>query len=365
MIISTLIGRYIAAKFVTMIAGCFTLCLGLIFLVDFIEILRQSGKFGGASMGLIAWITVLRLPAYGELTLPFAVLVGTIMSFLTLSRSSELVIIRAAGISVWQFVIPGLIVAVLLGLFSVLVYNPMAANARALSEELRAEAFGRSTSLLKTKAGAWLRQDSIDGQSVISAKATADNGLTLAGVTVLQYDRAGTFTARVDALRAELRHGYWTLYDAAISRPAAATDIERYDRFQIATYLKPEQVTNALGSAISISIWELPARIALAEKAGLRATIYRVQMEQLIARPLLLAAMVLLGATVSLRAFRFGGIQTMVVTGLVAGFGFFILAEMSRQLGLSELASPTIAIWVPIGVASALAATALLYQEDG
>jgi len=211
---------------------------------------------------------------------------------------------------------------------------------------------------------AWLRQDSIDGQSVISAKATADNGLVLAGVTVLQYDPAGAFTARIDASRAELRPGYWTLYDVAVNRPGGS-EAELFDRFHVATYLKEEQVTNALGSLISVSIFELPERIALAERAGLRATGYRVQLEQLIARPALLAAMVLLGATVSLRAFRFGGIQTMVITGLVAGFGFFIFVEMSRQLGLSGLAEPSIAIWVPIGLAAALASTALLYQEDG
>ncbi|MEL6747565.1 MAG: LPS export ABC transporter permease LptG [Pseudomonadota bacterium] len=355
--------RYISLRFFTNIVGAFALLGLLIFMVDFIEVLRSAGKFGGGSMATLVAITALRLPAYAELTLPFAVLVGTIASFLGLSRSSELIVIRAAGVSVWQFIVPGLLVGGLFGALSVGVYNPLAAQARASADELRAETFKRSNSLLKTKAGSWLRQDSPDGQSIISAKATARGGQVLAGVTVLQYNRQHQFTERIEAARAELFDGYWQLSDALVAR--VGEPVREHDVYLIATYLTGEQVTNALGSVISISIWDLPKRIELAEKAGLSSVRYSVQFEQLLARPALLMAMVLLGATVSLRAFRFGKIQTLVVIGLTAGFGFFIFAEMSRQVGLSGLVSAGSAAWVPILLASCLSVTALLYQEDG
>ncbi|MBI1385537.1 MAG: LPS export ABC transporter permease LptG [Rhizobiales bacterium] len=358
-----LLGRYIAGKFIVAITGAFVVCLVLIYLVDFIEILRQSGKYGGAGLGLMAYITLLRMPAYGELTLPFATLVGTIGAFLMMNRSSELVVVRAAGISVWQFALPGIIVAGAIGVATVGLYNPLAAVARAHAEELRAEAFGREQSLLRTKAGAWLRQDSIDGQTVLSAKTTARNGLLLGAVTVLQYDREHHFVERVDAATAELRDGFWELEKAWVSSPGEEAAF--FATYQIATYLTPEQVTNAIGSIVSVSVYDLPRRIELARRAGLPTIKYELQMSQLLARPAMLAAMVLLGATVSLRAFRFGGIQTMVVVGIVTGFGFFILAEMSRQVGLSGLVPPQLATWVPIVVATSLAATALLHQEDG
>jgi len=357
-----LLGRYIAGEFVVASRGAFAVCLVLIFLVDFIEILRQSGKAGGTPILLLAYITLLRLPAYAELTLPFATPVGTIGAFLVLNRSSELVVTRAAGMSVWQFAVPGIAVAVTLGILTVTVYNPMAAAARAHSEDLRAEAFGRTHTLLK-KAGAWLRQDSVDGQSIISAGNTANNGLKLGGVMVVQYDRKHRFIERVDARLAVLHDGYWELTDAWVNRPGS--EAQFFAKYQMATYLSQEQVTSALGSVISISVWDLPERIESAEKAGLSSLRYRVQMEQLLARPVLLAAMALLGATVSLRAFRFGGIQTMVIIGVVTGFGFFIFAEMSRQIGLSGLTPPFVATWVPIVVAVCMSLTALLYQEDG
>ena len=80
---------------------------------------------------------------------------------------------------------------------------------------------------------------------------------------------------------------------------------------------------------------------------------------------MLLMAMVLLGATVSLRSFRSGGIQTMVVTGMIGGFGFFLMAEVSRQIGVAGLITPMAAVWVPVITSICVSLTVLLHQEDG
>ncbi len=163
------LARYFSARFFVAMVAMFAICCVLIFFVDFIEMLRRAGNFSGDVPGfLLAWMTILRLPSFSELILPFAVLIGTIAIFLMLSRSSELVVLRAAGISVWQFTLPAMIVAFLLGVIFVLVYNPIAAVARGEAERLYASAFGKDESLLKTskKAGAWLREDGADGPSV-------------------------------------------------------------------------------------------------------------------------------------------------------------------------------------------------------
>lgn len=358
------IGRYIAWRFLVTILGVYALCLSLIFLIDFIELLRQSGKYGSVPAHLLIWMGLLRLPAYGELTLPFAALVGSIAAFVNLSRKSELIVIRAAGLSVWQFALPGIVVAFLIGVVSITLYNPLAALARAESERMRAEAFGRNLNIFRTKnAGSWLRQEGADGPSVLSAQTATNNGLTLKAVAVFQFDRDGRFLARVDADSATLKDGYWSVAKAWVTRARSAPEF--FEHYQISTYLSPAQVTDAMGSVISISFWQFPRFIELAEKSGLPATRHKVQHTLLMARPATLAAMVLLAATVSLRAFRFGNIQTMVVVGLVAGFGFFILAEMSRQVGVAGLTPPAVAIWVPIAVAVFGSLTVLLYQEDG
>ena len=356
--------RYISWRFLLAIIGVFALCMVLIFLIDFVELLRRSGRLGNVPVSMLAWLTLMRVPSASEFALPFSVLIGSIGGFLMLSRSSELVVVRAAGMSVWQFILPGVLVAFAVGIIAVTVYNPLAAQTRSASERLYTELFGKKVSLLKTKrAGAWLRQEGVDGQSVIHAKNTANNGLSLVGVTALQFNKDGNLFERLEAESAQLKDGRWELRRVWVS--AVGRQPAYYDNYILSTYLTPTQVTTALGSVYSLSFWELPEFIDIADRAGLPAVKYRLQFQSLLARPFLLAVMVLLAATCSLRAFRFGKIQTMVIIGLSAGFTFFIFSEVSRNFGVSGLAAPEVAAWAPAGIAGFLALTVLLHQEDG
>jgi lipopolysaccharide export system permease protein len=248
--------------------------------------------------------------------------------------------------------------------FAVTVYNPLAAASRAEAERLFAEVFGRESSLLQSSStGAWLRQDGADGSSVLTAGAVGNKGLSLTAVSIIQYDKTGRFAERIDGARASLKEGFWQVEDAWVVRSGA--EPEQFSSYLVSTYLSPERVQDALGTAISISFWELPGLIEATEKAGLSAANFRMQYELLLSRPLLLIAMVFLGATVSLRSFRSGRIQTMIVTGMVAGLGFLLLLEVSRQIGISGLIAPRVAVWFPVIVAVLISSTVLLNQEDG
>jgi len=355
---------YIGMRFLTAIFGVFALCTVLIFMIDFVELLRQAGKYGSVPAYMLAWITALRLPAYTEILLPFAVLVGSISSLLMLARKSELAVMRAGGMSVWQFLRPGAVVALLLGVLSTVAFNPFAASARDESERLYSEAFGRDSTILgKGSSGTWLRQDGLDGQSVLSAAAASRRGSLLTTVSVFVYDKQGNFSERVDAAEAKLDDGFWVLENAIVSR--VGREPETFGKYLLSTYLTPERVMDAFGSVISVSFWELPGLIYVTEKAGISASRLRIQYELLLSRPLLCVAMVFLAATVSLRSFRSGGIQTTVVTGMVGGFGFFLFAEISRQVGTAGLAPVWAAVWVPVVLAILVSVTVLLHQEDG
>ncbi len=359
------LARYFSLRFLIAMLTMFAVCCVLIFFVDFIEMLRRAGNYDGEVSGLLlAWMTLLRLPSFSELTLPFAVLIGTVGIFLMLSRSSELVVVRAAGVSVWQFILPAMIVAFLLGIAFVTLYNPMAAAARGEAERLYAKAFDREDTLLKTQnAGAWLREDGTDGPSVIHARRSSNQGLELTGVTVFQYAPDQTPTEHIEARSAILKDGRWELEDAWVSESGA--EPAEYQHYLLSTYLTPTQVRDAIGTEYSISFWDLPNFIEIAERAGLPATQYRVQYQLLLSRPFLLMTMVLIAATCSLRAFRFGNVQLNALGGIAAGFGFFILAEVSRNFAMAGLTSAMAAAWVPVIIAASLALTVLLYKEDG
>jgi lipopolysaccharide export system permease protein len=358
------LGYYIATRFLMAILTTFLLCSVLIYLIDFVELLRQSGKQGEVPLLTLALIAILRLPAYAEFLIGFAVLVGSITALLQLSRKSELTVMRAGGMSAWQFLRPGIVVAFLVGVLTVAVFNPMAAAGRDAAENLFADAFGRETNLLRSRSGStWLRQNGADGQSVISAAVATNKGLTLHGVSAFVFDNGGHFVERVDGKRADLHDGYWEVKEAWVAR--IGREPEKFDIYLVSTYLTPDRVTDALGTVFSVSFWEMPALIEVAEKAKLSSDRLRIQYEALMSRPLLCAAMVLLAATVSLRSFRGGGIQTMVIAGLVGGFGFFLLSEVSRQVGVAGLTPPWAAIWLPVVLVMIVSAAVLLHQEDG
>src|SRR5262245_34498418 len=226
------IRRYVAKRFLLSIAGAFAVCAALIFMIDMIELLRLSRRASELSMRSLLWMAVLRLPAFTEILLAFAVLVGSIAALLSLNRKSELIVMRAGGMSVWQFLRPGLVVALVLGIAAVAVYNPLAAAARSEAERLIAEAFGKEASLLASSGeGSWLRQDGTDGQSVMNAQAVADQGLSLTGVVVYQFDGQGRFLERIDAERASLEDGYWQLEKVVVARPGR--EPESYDNYII------------------------------------------------------------------------------------------------------------------------------------
>jgi len=357
---------YIGRRFLAAIAATFVGLAVLIFMVDFVELLRRSGKY--ESVAAPAWklatIALLQLPAYVEPLIGFAVLVGSIFALLVLNRRSELIIIRAGGVSVWQFLLPGMVVASTIGLLEFIAYNPMAASALTRSAHLYADVFGRDNSEPEqTTANGWLRQDGADGQSVMKANVATNHGLALAGVTVFAFDPQGHFSARIDASRATLQDGAWLLQDAWVS--AFGQEPQKFQNYLLATYLTPERATEAFGDARTISSWKLPDLIKAAEKAKVPATQLKLQYELLLSRPLICAAMVLLAATVSLRSFRSGNITALLITGMVGGFGFFLITEISRQIGVAGMAPPWVVVWLPVVFVNLVSVSVLLYQEDG
>ncbi len=127
--------------------------------------------------------------------LPFAVLFGSMAAMLQLSRKLELVVARAAGISAWQFLQPGIFVALALGAVAVGIYNPVSATLKQRSTEIEAKIFAKSTKASSGK-DLWLRQKGLDGEAIIRAETAIEGTTTLAGVGVFTFDERGNSRRR-------------------------------------------------------------------------------------------------------------------------------------------------------------------------
>jgi lipopolysaccharide export system permease protein len=282
-------------------------------------------------------------------------------ALLQLSRKLELVVARAAGISAWQFLQPGLFMALVIGVVSVTVYNPISARLKQSATDIEARIF--SSSNRTTGKNIWIRQKSVDGQAIIRADAALMNSAALTGVTVFTFDDDGAFSQRIEAREATLHQGYWEMKEARVL--TATEGPQSYRTYSIASTLEPSQVRQSFTPPEAVPFWDLPDTIARTERAGLDANGYRLRYDVLLSRPLLLIAMVFVAASVSLRFFRFGGVAKMVLGGVTAGFMLYVATELMEDLGASGLISPTLAAWFPAVVGSLLGTLALLYQEDG
>ncbi|MEH0073273.1 LPS export ABC transporter permease LptG [Pannonibacter sp. Pt2] len=355
---------YFSRRFLRSILGLFLLAAILIFLFDVLELLRRAGEQGDLSVLRVSVISLLRVPLLLEQVIPFAVLFGAISAFVTLSRGLELVVTRAAGISVWQFGAPAAMVALILGVLSVVVYNPVAVWMQQQSDQVAAGLFGGEESfLLQTTNAVWMRQDGLDGESVLNAEQLLAQGTVLRGVTIFTFNRKGRFDERIEAREAELNEGYWVLKDAVVYRINA--DPQHHNTYRVSTFLTPTEVRESIGSPESISFWNLPRFIELASRAGLPAYRYTLQYQTLLARPLLLLAMVLIAAAVSLKVSRFGGLGKMILGGIAAGFVLYVLSELARDLGGAGIVPPVVAAWAPGVFGVLMGLTILLNQEDG
>jgi lipopolysaccharide export system permease protein len=362
MIAGTL-SRYFGLRFLMAVLAVFAGTFAMITMIDFVEMLRRTGDVKDVSAFFIAKITLYRVPFITERVLPFAVLVAAMFCFLNLSRRLELVVARAAGISAWQFVAPALLIALMLGIFTTTVYNPLSANLRERSTRLEAELFGRNTNFRASGAGFWMRQRDEDGQSIINAKTSRQQGVELGGVTIFRYDPAGVFRDRIEARSATLEPGYWRLDEARFY--ASGVPPQERDGVRLKTSLTRAQVSEGFATPETVPFWQLTSYIELAENAGLGAAGYRLQYFQLLVQPFFLAAMVLLAASVSLRFFRMGGVQKVVLGGVAAGFMLYVLAKISGDMSKSELMPPMLAAALPALVGGLGGFLTLLYQEDG
>jgi lipopolysaccharide export system permease protein len=358
------LSRYFGMRFLSSLAGTFLGVSALIAMINYVELMRRGAEWPKATAVLLAKISFYQVPQIIENYMAFGVLVAAISCYLTLSRRLELVVARSAGVSAWQFVAPAIFVAFLFGTVATVAYNPIAAMLHERAKRLEAGLMGETLSALQaSSSGFWVRQKSADGAAIINAKSSREQGSSLGGVTVYTFDNAGDFRERIEARGAELEQGYWLLDDARIYSTVSPLRVE--NAYRLNTNLTLAQVRESFATPETVPFWQLPGYIGMADKAGLAAAGYRLQYNELIARPFLLSAMVLLAAAVSLRFFRFGGVQKMILSGICAGFLLFVLQKITEDMSKSELIAPMVAAWIPVLVGSLTGFVVLLYQEDG
>jgi lipopolysaccharide export system permease protein len=356
---------YVGRVFLVTIVVVFVCFLAIIYVGDLTELMRRASAHPEIAFTTVAMVALYKLPGTSEVILPFSVLFACMIAFYRLARHNELAVMRAAGISVWQFVSPACVAAAIFGVFTITLFNPLAAGTIAAYEHLESELLGGRAGGTVANVGAsvWLRQSNAAGTAVVNAARGLERGTELHQVVVYQFDRGDRFLNRVSAERAFYEPGRWRLEQAwVVGRNGEPV---HHPEYWVETSLSRTQVAESLGSAKAISFWDLPEFIQIAERAGLAAHEYRVQFHMLIAQPALFCAIVLVAAVFSLRQPRFRQAVRMIVAAPLLALVLFMANHASRSLGDTGALPPIIAAWWTVAFAGLASIAALFYQEDG
>jgi len=317
-LIAKTLSSYLARQVLVWCGGVFGVMVTITFLLDYLELIRRGAARPEATLGLLLEMAALKLPHMAQEVLPFGILFGTMLAFWRLTRSNELVVARAAGVSVWQFLMPAELFALVIGVVAVTVFNPIASAMQASFENLENRVLRNS---------------------------------------------GDQFSERLDANEARLAPGRWDVVDGV--RWQQNGDSVPFSHLELPTALTPRKIQESFASPETMSFWDLPSFIRLLENSGFSTQRHRLYFNALLARPFLLCAMVLIAATFSLRMQRRGGATLMIVGGVATAFALFFLSDIVFALGLSAKITVALAAWTPAGVSMLMGAALLLHLEDG
>ena len=357
--------KYISLRTLIAIGALFAVFSSLILLVDLIENMRFAGKVEGGNFGFALQLTILRTPSLAQALTPFVFLFGSIWMFNQLSRRSETSVMRSAGLSVWRLITPAAFVAAIVGFLIITFIDPLSGRMLSHSEQMKNDIRGKRTSVVRVlDDGIWLRQRAANSFIIINARSFDEENDALTDVTIWRLGNDAAFRERVDAPKAVLSGQTIELYDANLK-----TTSDRLNHnnvvYTIKTTITPDDLRERVAAPETMSIWQLPRFIMLAEAAGLPTVRYHIRFHDLCSTPLKLVAMVLIAAIFSLRPARSGGAGTLALYSIGAGFSLYILSEISTALGESGTAPVALAAWTPALVASLFAVGSLLQFEDG
>ncbi len=360
------LNRYIFAQtFFGVLVAAGAVCLAIV-LVDLVEQLRNVAGIPGAGTKTALRFTLMRTPAILEQALPFAVLVGSIVTFMRLSRSSEVVAMRASGISTWRFLSPVAALALLFGIFTALILGPGASRLNA-AYEAQSQALTSNVAISDSKGAitsVWTRDRGTAEYYTINYLSKKESEYR--GVTFYTFSVANSaFVARYDAKFAKRDTKAWILTDVTESRIGVAPVSYPQKSFALGPAGIQTSEGNVDNAVKAIPVWSLPAAARSAALSGGSPQRYWLQFHRKIALPITLLAMAMIAAVLSLSTNRSGGRAVMTGAAIVAGLTIYFVNDLSGALATAGLAPSWIAAWSPPVAALFIAMATVSFREDG
>lgn len=339
-----IIDRYILGEFnrnLLLITGSF---LSLFLIIDFFEKIRMFMS-NHATLEQMALYFLFRIPMVLSQTLSAALLLASLLTCGVLSRHSEIVAMKANGISLYRACLPILIVALLISAFVFLLSEWVTPYTNERAEHIRL------IEVQKRKALGSFKQDQIwyrGAKGIYNFNLFDAAGNRLQGITIHYLDREMNLSMRLDAEKGEWKEGRWHLQNVLIARfhTGDFPVLERKAHHVADIPEGPEDFKVIQKDVETMGYFELDRYIRKLRSEGYDATRYETDLHGKIAFPLVGIILAIIGIAFSLRSERSGGIAQGIGAGLVIGFSYWLVYAFGLSLGRSGTLPPIVAAWL-------------------
>ncbi len=319
--------RYIMSS-VFALTGIVALALTAIY--TFVTFVSESRKVGEGDYGVreLALYVTLLIPSSLYILLPIIAMLGTLMGLGTLAAQSEIIAMRAAGVSLMRIGRSTLLAGLVLGLFSLVLGDWLAPLAKVKAESMQAEAVqGIEPGTLNVPV--WLRE----GDSIIHIKSLLTEGhFTDAEIFTLTPDLSLKSILKAD--EGIYASGRWQL--SGIQRTdfgPEGTQVARLDAMDWGEQPAPDVLRLFLLKANAISIHGLVQLMSYLRVNGLDDRAYALELWRKLITPLTVMAMMLFTIPFVMGPLRSTGAGQRLLVGVLIGVSFYVVNEVTANTG--------------------------------
>ncbi len=357
---SRTVAVYMARLFLTRTFG---IAAGLVLVLLTLNLLSESGKilaYAGNGQTEIWRYVSLRGPELIAFAIPYSVLLGTILTLMTMNQNSEIIALKAAGLSAHQVLAPLVIASLGVAIASFSFNDRVVTRATATLDQWQNVNYGPLPIDRGDRANVWVR----DGDDLIQADQTRGRGdaTRLSGVTV--YDRTGGNLIAIIRADQGVRAGDgWRVWPARRFDVARGTETP-LGTIEVARGVRPDQFTLANVDPEGLSFGQLRDAIGDLSGAGRPTKALEGALWHKVSGPLSAVLMPMLGAVAAFGLARSGKLFIRAVIGMALGFAYFVADNFALAMGNLGAYPPFLAAWAPFLLFLLIGEAVLIRTEE-
>ena len=359
-----LIKRFLASFLMVLTIMCF-----IFILLEMTEYIRKY-DINEIPVIVLFRLSLLNLPEMMYRILPLIILISSLWMYLSLSRTSELVIIRASSMSAIRSLVGPITTTLFIGLISIFFLNPIIVATSKYHQTMVDKFTGSSRAVTAVlEKGLWMKQDTSNGEIIIRASTSDPTATFFNDITIYGSNKSGRPIYHLRAKIASLDSGSWNLKEVRYwnfdTLSDSGTQGMEFSEFSVATNVTPTQIIKGFSEPNTTTIWELPKLISLLDQAGLPSIKHKIWLQMELANPILLICMVVIASAFITKHARISNVGFSILITLSLGFGIYFLKNFANVLGQNLQIPVLIAAWAPPLAGLFISLGFLLHIEDG